>query len=151
MDRIWTRNTEAPKCLVKRVKSTQLFPLVFGYLTHISKSSLEAPSVASRITLATPDDLERSGKLFQVLAPVIRCLNYICNIKIRPIADIKFRVYFRKNHLSSKVFLSFNSSNLAAIVGFLRVNFLIVTSCALSFARRRFLSVPNRASFVFCR
>ena len=40
---------------------------------------------------------------------------------------------------------------LAAIVGFLRVSFLIVTSWALSLARRRLRSVPSSASLVFCR
>jgi len=34
---------------------------------------------------------------------------------------------------------------------FPRVSFLIVTSCALLFARRRFRMVPSKASFVFCR
>jgi len=37
------------------------------------------------------------------------------------------------------------SANLLAIVGLPRVSFLIVTSCALSLARRRFRSVPRRA------
>ena len=46
---------------------------------------------------------------------------------------------------------SLSSTNLATIVGLPRVSLLIVTSCALSFARRRFRSVPSRASFVFCR
>ena len=43
------------------------------------------------------------------------------------------------------------SSNFAAIVGFFRVNLLTETSCALSLASRRFLSVLNNASLVFCR
>ena len=43
------------------------------------------------------------------------------------------------------------SANLAAIVGLPRVNFLMVTSCALSLARRKLRSVPSRASLVFCR
>jgi hypothetical protein len=45
----------------------------------------------------------------------------------------------------------FSSANLAAIVGLPRVGFLIVTSCALSFAKRRLRSVRSSASFVFCK
>ena len=54
-------------------------------------------------------------------------------------------------HSASKAPGFLSSANLAAIVGLPRVSFLIVTSCALSFARRRFRSVPSRASLVFCR
>jgi hypothetical protein len=43
----------------------------------------------------------------------------------------------------------FRSGNLVAIVVLPRVSLLIVTSCALSFARRRFRSVLSSASFVF--
>ena len=42
--------------------------------------------------------------------------------------------------------LSFNSSNLAFMVGLPRVSFLMVTSWALSLASRRLRSVPRRAS-----
>ena len=44
---------------------------------------------------------------------------------------------------------SFVPANFAAMVGLFRVSLLMVTSCALSLAKRRFLSVPNNASFVF--
>ena len=50
------------------------------------------------------------------------------------------------NQLSS----SPKSANFCAIVGLLRVSFLIVTSCALLLAIRRLLAVLNNASFVFC-
>ena len=43
------------------------------------------------------------------------------------------------------------SANLAAIVGLPRVSRVMVTSCALSFARRRLRSAPSSASLVFCR
>lgn len=44
-----------------------------------------------------------------------------------------------------------SSANFAAMVGLPLVSFLIVTSWALSFARRRLRSAPSRASLVFCR
>ena len=43
------------------------------------------------------------------------------------------------------------SENLSAMVGLFLVNLFMVTSLALSLASRRFLSVLNNASFVFCR
>jgi hypothetical protein len=39
---------------------------------------------AAMSTLATPDNLERSGKLFRVLAFVIRDLNQHSYVQIRP-------------------------------------------------------------------
>jgi hypothetical protein len=54
-------------------------------------------------------------------------------------------------HYSAASIWLLSSANFAAIVGFPRVNFLIVTSWALSFARRRLRSAPINASLVFCR
>lgn len=68
------------------------------------------------------------------------------NIQIRA---FKIRKKELLTHMASGGARLLRAANLAAIVGLLRVNFLIVTSCALSFASRRFLSVPRSASFVF--
>jgi hypothetical protein len=46
---------------------------------------------------------------------------------------------------------SLSALNFSDMVGLPRVSFLIVTSCALSFASRRLRSVPISASFVFCK
>jgi hypothetical protein len=66
-----------------------------------------------------------------------------------------FKPYRQENKLnepvhsvSEELFLS-RSLNLDAIVGLLRISFLIVISCALSFAIRRLRSVPSKASLVF--
>jgi hypothetical protein len=54
-------------------------------------------------------------------------------------------------HYSAASTWFLSSANFTAIVELPRVSFLMVTSCALSFARRRLRSVPSSASFVFCR
>ena len=64
--------------------------------------------------------------------------------------------HLHRNCFSNKQFHDIHSSrltssNFAAIVGFFRVNLLTETSCALSLASRRFLSVLSNASLVFCR
>ena len=48
-------------------------------------------------------------------------------------------------------YFSFNSSNLAAIVGLFFVNLLMLKSSALLFANLKLFSEDNNASFVFCR
>lgn len=53
--------------------------------------------------------------------------------------------YYSESELPS--FL--NSPNFSAIVGLLLINFLIVKSSALLFAKRRLFSEPSSASFVF--
>ena len=44
------------------------------------------------LTLATPDNLQRSGKLFRVLALVIRYLLHLHDVKIRLKEDIAFKI-----------------------------------------------------------
>ena len=48
------------------------------------------------------------------------------------------------HHSTSSPSPFFSSSNFAAIVGFLRVSFLMVTSWALSLARRRLRCVTSQ-------
>ena len=43
------------------------------------------------------------------------------------------------------------SSNLAFMVGLLRVSFLIVSPSSLSLAKRKRFSLPNNASLIFCK
>jgi hypothetical protein len=66
-------------------------------------------------------------------------------------SDINIKILELTTHSESEESFLSSPSNLSFIVGFLLVSFLIVTSCALSFARRRFRSVPSSASRVFCR
>ncbi|MEY9405466.1 putative XRE-type DNA-binding protein [Bradyrhizobium japonicum] len=61
------------------------------------------------------------------------------------------RLCFRPPYSAASAGALFSSENFAAMVGLPRVSFLIVTSCALSFARRRLRSAPIKASLVFCR
>src|SRR5438552_15607421 len=63
----------------------------------------------------------------------------------------RFLPGFWRPHSAASAGWLLSSANFAAIVGLPRVSFLIVTSCALSFARRRLRSAPINASLVFCR
>lgn len=58
-----------------------------------------------------------------------------------------YRIRFSNLKYYSELF--FNSLNFAVIVGFPLVNFLIVRSSALLFAKRRLFSEESSASFVF--
>lgn len=62
-----------------------------------------------------------------------------------------FLPVLRLPHSAASATELLSSANFVAIVGLDRVNFLIVTSCALSLARRRLRSVPIKASLVFCK